>query len=200
MDISSIPPNLIIIALLWVLLISLFIIIKLLSRQTKTINKQSKVIDELFKKVEEQTINTKNKFDSNFHNTIKIINNLRLDNLINVSNEIQKYTSMTISDENFIKELGHCKVLRVTDKATNDITDVFYENGIKTHTETLNDGILKYSMQYNENGLQTEGLEYNDQGDVSFAYEYDLAGEVTTKIEYQYDTSGQLLDTTQTQY
>jgi len=149
---------------------------------------------------EKYQINNKKNLENNYQNIVKLVNNLRLDNLINVSNEIGKYKNGIVEDEYFSQEVGFCKIIRFTDKNTNEITEVFYnEDGEKSHTETFKNDKLKYKMKYDNNTL-SEGFEYNDQQQIIFAFKYDQAGEVSSKIEYEYDKNNKQIEKTKIEY
>ena len=149
---------------------------------------------------EKYQINNKNQLENNFQNTVRLVNNLRLDNLINVSNEIGKYKNGVVEDEHFLQEVGSCKIIKLTDKQSGEITEVYYnEDGEKSHTQTFLNNVLKYEMQYS-NGVLSKGFEYNDEGQVIFAYGYDEAGEISTKIEYEYDNTGKQIEKSKIKY
>lgn len=157
-------------------------------------------INEVLKIQDKNMINLKSKLENNFYNVVKLVHNLRLDNLINVSNEISKYKEGVYEDEHFLQEVGHCKIIKLTDKNSGEITNVYYdENGNKSYTETLSNDKLKYKMQY-ENGKLSNGAELNNDGDIVFEYFYDDAEEVNRKIEYIYDENANLKDKQETIY
>ncbi|WP_375724115.1 hypothetical protein LXN10_01050 [Arcobacter sp. KX21116] len=147
---------------------------------TKSINKYLEIQDK-------NTINIQTKLDNSFSSILQLVNNLRLDNLINVSNEIGKYKEGIFEDEHFLQEVGHCRVIRLTDKVSGNITNVHYnENGEKSYTETYSSDFLIYKMNY-QSGKLISGVEFNNNGDILFEYFYDDAEEVKKKIEYIYD-------------
>jgi hypothetical protein len=141
---------------------------------------------------EKYGLNIKNQLENSFQNTVKLVNHLRLDNLINVSNEISKYKQGIYEDEHFLQEIGYCKIIRLTDKKSGDVTNVNYdENGEKLFTETYNGDVKKYSMQYENNKLKI-GKEFDSNGVISFEYFYDDMEEITKKIEYIYNSNFEL--------
>lgn len=149
---------------------------------------------------ERNNINLQTKLSNNFSNMVQLVNNLRLDNLINVSNEIGKYKEGIYEDDHFLQEVGHCKIIKITDKSSNEITNVYYdENGEKSHTETFDKDILKYMMKY-QNGKLKNGIEFYKNGEILFEYIYDDAEEVSKKIEYIYDEKAQLKEKKETNY
>ena len=149
---------------------------------------------------EKYQLNNKNQLENSFQNTVSLINNLRLDNLINVSNEIGKYKNGVVEDEHFLQEVGHCKIIKFTDKQTSEITNVYYnESGEKSYTQTYLNNYLKYEMIYS-NGLLSKGAEFNDLKQIVFAYQYDDAGEVSVKIEYDYNEYGNQIEKSRTIY
>ncbi|MGE4444904.1 MAG: hypothetical protein AB7E37_08055 [Candidatus Altimarinota bacterium] len=146
------------------------------------------------------SLNIKSKLESNFMNMLQLVNNLRLDNLINVSNEIGKYKKGIYEDEHFLQEVGFCKIIKLTDKNSGEVTNVYYdENGDKSHTETYDKDTLKYAMKY-ENGKLKNGVEFNQNGEILFEYFYDDAEEISQKIEYIYDEKANILNKQETNY
>lgn len=164
------------------------------------INKVKQDTQEFAVNFEKYQIDNKNQLENSFQNTVRLVNNLRLDNLINVSNEIGKYKNGIVEDEYFLQEVGSCKIIKFTDKQSNEVTEVYYnESGEKSHTQTFLEDKLKYEMKYTD-GKLSNGVEYNEQGQIIFAYEYDEAGEVSTKIEYAYDKSGKQKEISKIKY
>jgi hypothetical protein len=98
---------------------------------------------------------------------------------------LNKYRKLEVEDKHFVQELGDYKILKIVDKATNEVTDITYENGLKKETRTFKDDHLKYATEY-ENGLLKKGFELDENGDILFEYEYNAIGEVATSIEYSY--------------
>lgn len=166
----------------------------------KTFKEVKNDTDEIKNISEKYKLNIKNQLENSFQNTVRLVNNLRLDNLINVSNEINKYRQGIYEDEHFLQEVGYCKIIKVTDKENGDITNVYYdENGEKSYTETFNDNILRYSMQYENNKLKV-GTEFNSNGEISFEYIYDNMEEINKKIEYIYDSNLKLQEKIETNF
>lgn len=161
------------------------------------VKKDTKIFKVNFEKYH---LNNKNQLENSFQNTVKLVNNLRLDNLINVANEIGKYKNGVVEDEHFLQEVGHCKIIKFTDKQTNEVTNVYYdENGEKSYTQTYLNDYLKYEMIYT-NGLLSQGAEFNNLKQVIFAYQYDEVGEVSVKIEYEYDVNGNQIEKSRITY
>lgn len=145
-------------------------------------------------------ITIQTKINNTFFNMVTLVNNLRLDNLINVSNEINKYKEGIYEDEHFLQEVGHCKIIKITDKESQDITYINYTvNGEKSYTETRHDNILKYSMEYENNKLKI-GKEFDVNGEISFEYFYNEMEEIDKKIEYIYDNNLKLKDKKEINY
>lgn len=142
----------------------------------------------------------KNEFANNMHTIMKQIGNLQLANYIDFANEIHKSKDYTYEDENFIQDVGHCKIVKIKDKKSGEVTHVYYDHqGNKSHTETFTNEILKYSMMYDNKKL-VKGFEYNLDGDVIFKYEYNEAGEIINKTEYLYSPDRVLEKTLETIY
>lgn len=145
-------------------------ITKLLSEQTK---EQRKI-----------AFDTNQKQLSNFENLSSILQSIRVDNLIELTNELAKHKDLTVESEDFVKKLGDCKVLTIEDKFTGQITNVFYENGIKRSTDTFSGEHLKYQMYFDDAGKPQKGVEFDLDGNVIFEYLYDGAGEVQSRVEH----------------
>lgn len=138
--------------------------------------------------------------NNNMHTIMKQIGNLQLANYIDFANEIHKSKDYTYEDENFIQDVGHCKIVKIKDKKNGEVTHVYYDHqGNKSHTETFTNEILKYSMMYDNKKL-VKGFEYNLDGDVIFEYEYNEAGEIINKTEYLYSPDRVLEKTLETIY
>lgn len=153
-----------------------------------------------FVQQEKVGITIQTKINNTFFNMVTLVNNLRLDNLINVSNEINKYKEGIYEDEHFLQEVGHCKIIKITDKESQDITYINYtDNGEKSYTETYHDNILKYSMKYENNKLKI-GMEFDVNGEISFEYFYNEMEEIDKKIEYIYDNNLKLKDKKEINY
>lgn len=153
-----------------------------------------------FVQQEKVGITIQTKINNTFFNMVTLVNNLRLDNLINVSNEINKYKEGIYEDEHFLQEVGHCKIIKITDKESRDITYINYtDNGEKSYTETYHDNILKYSMKYENNKLKI-GMEFDVNGEISFEYFYNEMEEIDKKIEYIYDNNLKLKDKKEINY
>jgi hypothetical protein len=151
---------------------------------------QNEKIDTLSRNLEKNQINYKNIQDSSFQNLVQLVNNIRLNNLVDISNELAKYKNGVIENKYFLQEIGDYKIMKFTDKKTHEVTEIYYDDkGHKSYTKTFVGKKLKYEMKFNKGVLKT-GLEYNDKNQVIFAYEYDEAGEVSMKIEYEYNKSG----------
>lgn len=169
---------------------------KIILEYTNNVNEKMETLIKINEKnlniLDKNTTNIQIKIENNFQNMVQLVNNLRLDNLINVSNEISKYKQGIYEDEHFLQEVGFCKIIKISDKKSGDITNVHYdENGQKLYTETYNGEVLKYSMQYENNKLKI-GKEFDVSGKISFEYFYDDLEEIVKKIEYIYGNNSQL--------
>jgi hypothetical protein len=118
------------------------------------------------------------------------IQKLRADNLVSLINELAKHQELTLETDDFLKKLGDCKVTQIEDKHSGQITQVYYENGIKRSSDTYAGDNLRYQMLFNEDGKPVKGSEFDDQGNLIFEYIYDDAGEISKRIETTYDQSG----------
>lgn len=159
------------------------------SIQTKLIETNKNLLNSQVKQ-EKYIMDITSDMQKNYNGIVGFLNNLKLDNIINVSNEISKYKNCTLEDGYFLQEFTSCKIIRFTDKQTNETTEVFYnENGEKSYTETFIADKLKYKMYYS-NDILSRGIEYNKNGQVIAEYEYDEAGEISKKLEYEYNNDG----------
>lgn len=147
-------------------------------------------IENYIKYQDKTTINLGTKLDSYFVNITKIISTLKIDNLISITNEVNKYRQGILEDEFFIQEVGHCKVVKFTDKSNNDFTEVFYNDlGEKLYAETYSENKLKFLIKYQNDRIK-EGIEFDKNGNEIFEYFYNEAEEISKKIEYEYDNNG----------
>ena len=136
------------------------------------------------------TINLGTKLENYFTNITKIISTLKIDNLISITNEINKYRQGVLEDEFFLQEVGHCKIIKFTDKSNNDFTEVFYnDSGEKLYAETYSEDKLKFLIKYQNDKIK-DGIEFNKDGNVIFEYFYNEAEEISKKIEYEYHNNG----------
>lgn len=119
-----------------------------------------------------------------------LIQNLRVQNLVELTNELAQHTELTVDTQDFVKHLGECKVVKVEDKHSGQVTQIYYENGVKHSSDTLLGEQLKYQMFYDHDGKLVKGVEYDDQQRVSFEYLYDAAGEINQRVEFAYDANG----------
>jgi len=144
--------------------------------------------------------NKLSKIENNYTSVVSLVNNLRIDNLINLINGIGEYKEGIYEDEHFLQEVEHCRIIKLTDKSTKEVTHVYYgENGEKSYTETFLNNRLKYIMKYEKGKLKT-GFELNDDSETLFEYSYDDAEEISKKIEYIYDANSKLKDKIETNY
>jgi hypothetical protein len=134
---------------------------------------------------EKTSIDIKNKINTQFEHILQTVNSLKIENYIEVNNMLNKYRKLEVEDKHFVQELGDYKILKIVDKATNEVTDITYENGLKKETRTFKNELPKYATEY-ENGVLKRGFELDDNGDILFEYEYNAIGEVATSIEYSY--------------
>ena len=136
------------------------------------------------------TINLGTKLENYFTNITKIISTLKIDNLISITNEINKYRQGILEDEFFLQEVGHCKIIKFTDKSNNDFTEVFYnDSGEKLYAETYSEDKLKFLIKYQNDKIK-DGIEFDKDGNVIFEYFYNEAEEISKKIEYEYHNNG----------
>lgn len=136
------------------------------------------------------TINLGTKLENYFTNITKIISTLKIDNLISITNEINKYRQGVLEDEFFLQEVGHCKIIKFTDKSNNDFTEVFYnDSGEKLYAETYSEDKLKFLIKYQNDKIK-DGIEFDKDGNVIFEYFYNEAEEISKKIEYEYHNNG----------
>ncbi|RTR33240.1 hypothetical protein [Shewanella atlantica] len=131
---------------------------------------------------------------SNLETLSSLIQNLRVQNLVELTNELAQHTELKVDTSDFVKHLGECKVVKIEDKHTGQMTQVYYENGIKHSSDTLQGEQLKYQMFYDLEGKLVKGIEYGDDQQVSFEYLYDDAGEISQRLEYVYDANGKQTD------
>lgn len=120
-----------------------------------------------------------------------LVQTLRIENIVEITNELSKHNELRVETPDFIKHLGDCKVLKIEDTYSGQFTQVFYENGIKRSTNTFSGEKLKYQMFYDETGKAQRGIEFDSDGNTIFEYIYDDAGEVSKRIEFNYDEAGQ---------
>ena len=136
------------------------------------------------------TINLGTKLENYFTNITKIISTLKIDNLISITNEVNKYRQGILEDEFFLQEVGHCKIIKFTDKSNNDFTEVFYnDSGEKLYAETYSEDKLKFLIKYQNDKIK-DGIEFDKDGNVIFEYFYNEAEEISKKIEYEYHNNG----------
>lgn len=131
--------------------------------------------------------------------TQKQINHTRLSNIIHFAAEIAKYRNGVYEDQYFIQEVGECKIFKITDKKTQEVSNIYYENNLKSFTETFLDNKLKHKMYYDK-GLLATAEDFDKNGNLAASYEYDEAGEITSKTEYEYDDNGDILHQTRKEY
>ncbi|SQH74111.1 Methyl-accepting chemotaxis protein [Shewanella benthica] len=131
---------------------------------------------------------------SNLETLSGLIQNLRVQNLVELTNELAQHTELQVDTLDFVKHLGECKVVKIEDKHTGQVTQVYYENGIKHSSDTLQGEQLKYQMFYDHEGKLVKGIEYGDDQRVIFEYLYDAAGEISQRLEYGYDANGKQAD------
>lgn len=139
-------------------------------------------IEKYIKTQDKYNINIQSKLDNHNFNITKLVSQLRIDNFINFSEEINKSKQASYENEYFLK------IIKFIDKKTGDITKVFYnDDGEKDYTETYNnENKLILSMRY-EKGKLKLGKEFDKNGNEIFEYFYDDVEEISKKIEYVYD-------------
>lgn len=146
--------------------------------------------DELEKDANQLMFTHKQQQLSNLETLSGLIQNLRVQNLVELTNELAQHTELKVDTLDFVKHLGECKVVKIEDKHTGQVTQVYYENGIKHSSDTLQGEQLKYQMFYDHEGKLVKGIEYGDDQRVIFEYLYDGAGEISQRLEYGYDANG----------
>lgn len=147
-------------------------------------------VENYIKSQDKTTINLGTKLENYFTNITKIISTLKIDNLISITNEINKYRQGVLEDEFFLQEVGHCKIIKFTDKSNNDFTEVFYnDSGEKLYAETYSEDKLKFLIKYQNDKIK-DGIEFDKDGNVIFEYFYNEAEEISKKIEYEYHNNG----------
>ena len=147
-------------------------------------------VENYIKSQDKNAINVGTKLDNYFTNITKIISTLKIDNLISITNEINKYRQGVLEDEFFLQEVGHCKIIKFTDKSNNDFTEVFYnDSGEKLYAETYSEDKLKFLIKYQNDKIK-DGIEFDKDGNVIFEYFYNEAEEISKKIEYEYHNNG----------
>ena len=147
-------------------------------------------VENYIKSQDKNAINVGTKLDNYFTNITKIISTLKIDNLISITNEINKYRQGVLEDEFFLQEVGHCKIIKFTDKSNNDFTEVFYnDSGEKLYAETYSEDKLKFLIKYQNDKIK-DGIEFDKDSNVIFEYFYNEAEEISKKIEYEYHNNG----------
>lgn len=147
-------------------------------------------VENYIKLQDKTTINLGTKLENYFTNITKIISTLKIDNLISITNEVNKYRQGILEDEFFLQEVGHCKIIKFTDKSNNDFTEVFYnDSGEKLYAETYSEDKLKFLIKYQNDKIK-DGIEFDKDGNVIFEYFYNEAEEISKKIEYEYHNNG----------
>ncbi|MDN5103354.1 hypothetical protein O8C99_09160 [Aliarcobacter butzleri] len=147
-------------------------------------------IEKYVKSQDKNAINVGTKLDNYFINVTKIISTLKIDNLIGITNEVNKYRQGILEDEFFLQEVSHCKIVKFKDKRNNDFTKVSYnELGEKLYAETYSENKLKLLIKYQNDKIK-EGIEFDKDGNEIFEYFYNEAEEISKKIEYEYDNDG----------
>jgi hypothetical protein len=160
------------------------------SETSTSISNEFQIIkNEFGKDLKTQTFEQKQAVKSNLLQLTGLIQGIRVGNLTELTNSIAKQKNLKVSTADFEKHLGDCKVIKMTDKHTGQVTHINYEKGIKRSSDTLAGTTLKYRMSFDDTGKVSKGVEYNDKGDISFEYEYDKAGEIGQRIEYIYSDS-----------
>lgn len=145
--------------------------------------------DELQKLTKQHSFSNRQQQLSNFEQLTSLVQTLRIDNAVELTNALCKHQELKVNTDDFVKYLGDCKVMKIEDKLTGQYTLITYENGLKTSTSTYAEESLKYQMFFDESGKAERGIELNAQGEIAFEYYYDKAGEVSKRIEFVYDTA-----------
>ena len=111
------------------------------------------------------------------------IERLRIENAVELANSLAYGKELKIETKEFIKHLGDYKVTKMEDKASNQVTEVFYKEGKKVSSQTFADNVLKYQMSFNDDEKLTKGEEFDSEGNIAFEYHYNSAGEITNRID-----------------
>jgi hypothetical protein len=172
------------------------LIISTLSDHNAVISAKSeaKVLTQLIDAQEHQktmAFSSKQEQLANLAQLSSLVQTLRIENIVEITNELSKHNELKVETPDFIKHLGDCKVLKIEDAHSGQVTQVFYENGIKRSTDTFAGENLKYQMFYDETGKAQRGIELDTDGKTTFEYTYDDAGEICKRIEFNYDEAGQ---------
>jgi len=122
------------------------------------------------------------------------IQSLRADNLVSLTNELAKHQDLTIENVDFVKQLGDCKVTKIKDKHSGQISHIHYQNGLKQRSDTYAGEQLKYQMHFDETSKAQQGLEFDEQGNCIFEYHYNAAGEIEQRIENRFDDNGKQIE------
>lgn len=137
---------------------------------------------------------------ANLEQLTTLVQNLRVDNLVELSNELARHQDLSVENSEFVKSLGDCKVTRIKDKYSGQVTQIYYENNIKRSSDTFVGDTLKYQMFYNATGKPERGLEFNSTGLPIFEYCYDETGEVESQTAFEYDEAGKQVSKETTNY
>ncbi len=122
------------------------------------------------------------------------LQSLRTDNLVSLTNELAKHQELRIENDDFVKQLGDCKVTKIKDKHSGQISHLIYQDGLKQRSDTYAEEQLKYQMHFDETGKPQQGLEFDEQGNCIFEYHYNAAGEIEQRIENRFDESGKQIE------
>ncbi|TKB52748.1 hypothetical protein [Ferrimonas aestuarii] len=128
---------------------------------------------------------------SEFARLAEMVQQIRINNMAELSNELAKHQELTVESEDAIKYLGECKVTRIEDKHTNQVTKIAYHEGKQSKLETFENNKLKYEMIFDDRQSPKVGTEYDESGREIFSYHYNAAGEISQRIEYTYTNGKQ---------
>ncbi|WP_422446803.1 MULTISPECIES: hypothetical protein [unclassified Endozoicomonas] len=113
-----------------------------------------------------------------------LIQNLKIDNAVELTNSLANGKELTIENDDFVKHLGECKVSKIEDKSSGQTTEIIYEDNKKVASQTFADGALKYRMTFDDRGRMVKGEEFDDHENLIFEYQYNSAGEVVNRVEF----------------
>ncbi|TYL46652.1 hypothetical protein [Marinomonas sp. IMCC 4694] len=147
-------------------------------------------LDENLKLTKQGVFSNNQKHLETFEQLTNQVQMLRIENIVELTNELGKHKKLQVNSNDFIKHLGDCKVVKIEDKTTGQFTQIHYENGIKRSTNTFAGNNLKYQMFFDDTGKAERGIELNDKGEITFEYHYDVAGEINKRVEFNYDDAG----------
>ncbi|TKB48446.1 hypothetical protein FCL40_12100 [Ferrimonas sediminicola] len=113
-----------------------------------------------------------------------LVQSLKITNAVDLTHALVEGRELKVETEEFVKQLGECKVTAMEDKLSGQVTEILYQEGRKVSSRTFENGQLKYQISFDEQGRATKGEEFNQKGELAFEYHYDLAGEVASRHDH----------------